>query len=251
MFSVSIPQNSDILIQQLEIIDLISKIDNKSANDCDLSNVLTKIVNVFGGYKPFLSTIILSGCFDINQLKESHEIIKSIMYHKKNIQENENNKLTLTDSIPIEINYHIVGYLNQRDIIMYKKVCRSTAITCLQFMRQIPVTILFEEKTLLTTPNLRNTFCLQQNPLKYISRHSLETKFYTMYEIWSKQYNIPFQHLLIFRQNPTTKHPMISNADMKIGTMSLRQAQTRFISKDHYDPLEFFLYDEDTIIRIR
>ena len=261
MLSAFNPTRSDILIKQLKLNDLISRIDKNSKNDYELSNVLTQIVHVFGGYKPFLSTIILSGCFDINQLQQSHKIIKSMICHQKDInnenqqqhiQEDDenNNKLTLNVSIPIEINYHIVGYLNKVDIIRYKKVCRSTAITCLQFMKQIPVTILFQEKTLLTTPNLRNTFCLKNNPLKYISRHSLETKFHTMYEIWSKQYNIPFQHLLIFRQHPTTKHPMITNVDMKIGRLSLRQAQTRFISRDHYDPLNFFLYDQRKLVVI-
>ena len=245
---IDIYSSKQQIIQELKINDLLNKISlNKQSV---LTSCLFNIVDLFGGIQSFLSTIIRKGCFDSLSLIKIYKIIshstttttttiktKHTFNQQQQQQQKQETKLTLIDSLPMDIKDYIASYLNQQEIQSLKMVCRSTAIVCLQIMRKQIVTVLYAEKTINTRQDLSNSFYVKTHPLSTQCRYSSRTRLYKIYQHLSKQYNIPQQHQLICRQYACNSFVRFDDENLQ---PTKRLCQTEAFMKRH----DYILFDK-------
>eukprot|EP01084_Bolivina_argentea_P218079 370150_1 len=195
--------NTDYLIPWLKINGLLN--DNKTTNDI-LNECLCDIFKLFGGTKQTLLLIAKQARYDpdINKLKSMNEIISKQRRKQQKTTSNTNNKDI--QLLPDECIGHICSYLDKPNVTSFKTTCRRIGVVCLQEMRKKRVAIININQWLNNTDDHFNFYELNIEQMTQTNSYHATTKYCSLYDTWSQQFNIPEKHQLIFANNQVLRH---------------------------------------------
>eukprot|EP01084_Bolivina_argentea_P299946 517083_1 len=243
-------RNNKHLTIWLKLHNLQPDLHDQLVIDC-----MDDIVNTVGHMN--ILNAIIEKCNETH-LQSIHNILKQQIAKQKQlpnpIATNTNNNpteiISLND-LPNDTLLHMLIFLNKSETINFKHLSRKMAIISLQHMSKLPIGIC-NANELITHPKdfINFNFFDNYSFIKYY-RHTPSTTYQSLYELYSKYYQINIHNQILMKVDSTKKRfslRTISSLEYnEMKTKAIQQLPTyAFQSKD----TSYLLFDSRNIVAI-
>ena len=239
----------------LKTNNLINNSSEQMLKKCFVSNAdvfVDLFSDLFGDLKKLMLAFIQNNHSNKENLEYLYVVIAN--YEETHIQTNNLSEMktkTLNfESMPDQCISYVSGFLNKNDMFWFKLTSRRIAMLCLEEMKKMSVGI-----------GNADSLCL-----KY-ERHNPNRTMVSLYDEWSKEYDIPIPHQLLFVDSAPLKSYCHSNIPCdrnslrifngfghklklfdsdKIKFQTIRQRKSKLPCK--FTPNSFFIADRRNII---